>query len=145
CDNNRRNGISIISANGLKLISPYAANSNGTLPMAGLDIEPNSPKNELKGIYISGLKTENNSGNGLDIVLNNLYGGGDKNVDIQIKNPKDVASVTGARVISFRQKAGIPGSIRGMIHIDKPLWSGQKKSSIDTSAMREKAVRLNMQ
>ncbi|MGD0960119.1 MAG: right-handed parallel beta-helix repeat-containing protein [Methylomonas sp.] len=40
-DNNRRQGMSVTSANGVKIQDSVFTNANGTPPMAGLDLEPN--------------------------------------------------------------------------------------------------------
>jgi len=40
-DGNRRNGMSIIAANGMTVLSSQFINTAGTAPQAGLDIEPN--------------------------------------------------------------------------------------------------------
>jgi parallel beta-helix repeat protein len=41
-DNNRRQGLSITSADGVVVKNSVFKNTNGTLPMAGIDVEPNS-------------------------------------------------------------------------------------------------------
>src|SRR3546814_5224551 len=60
CDRNRRNGISIISVDGLKLIRPRISNSDGTRPMAGIDIEPNTVEDNINDISIVNPITINN-------------------------------------------------------------------------------------
>lgn len=72
CDNNRRQGISVISVNGLYGRNVTLKNTNGTAPEAGLDFEPNNADEELDNIYFDGLKLHNNNGNGLMFYLNNF-------------------------------------------------------------------------
>ena len=72
CDNNRRQGISVISVNGLYGKNVTLKNTNGTAPEAGIDFEPNFAEEELDNIYFDGLKLYNNNGNGLMFYLNNL-------------------------------------------------------------------------
>lgn len=72
--NNRRQGISIISVKNLEIINAVITNTNGTMPQAGIDIEPNSPLEFLENIKILNLSTEQNLGSGLLIYLANLKG-----------------------------------------------------------------------
>ncbi|WP_185960008.1 right-handed parallel beta-helix repeat-containing protein [Planococcus soli] len=72
--NNRRQGISIISAKNLEISNANILNTNGTAPESGIDLEPNFSTEYLENIKITNLKTENNSGYGLQIYLKNLRG-----------------------------------------------------------------------
>src|SRR5690242_19873414 len=68
-DNNRRNGISVIDGNNIKISNSVISNTNGTLPMSGIDIEPNNGFGELKNINIENVTTFNNSKFGILISL----------------------------------------------------------------------------
>ena len=48
CDNNRRNGMSVISCDGLTVSGSAFTNTNGTGPSAGIDFEPDEPLPALK-------------------------------------------------------------------------------------------------
>ena len=65
-NNCRRNGMSIIHAEGVTVIGGKYANSNGSPagPYAGIDVEPNQDQ-WAKNIQIIGVYTENNPGGGL--------------------------------------------------------------------------------
>ncbi|WP_352421139.1 right-handed parallel beta-helix repeat-containing protein [Proteiniphilum sp.] len=54
---NRRNGITIGSGEDITIANCIISDTNGTLPMAGIDIEPNNNKAELGKIKIENLKT----------------------------------------------------------------------------------------
>ncbi|TMV52307.1 hypothetical protein FE783_05035 [Paenibacillus mesophilus] len=71
CDNNRRQGVSVIAAEGVLLSECYFGNTNGTLPQAGIDIEPDSGT-AVAGVVITGCLFENNAGGNL--VLNGMNG-----------------------------------------------------------------------
>ena len=73
-DNNRRQGISIISAINLKIINAVITNTNGHPPQSGIDIEPNDNKEQVKNIEIINLSTNNNKGYGLIVSLKKLQG-----------------------------------------------------------------------
>lgn len=65
-DNNRRNGLSIIHADGLTVIGGKYMNSNGSPagPYAGIDVEPNANQ-FAKNISLVDVYTEGNIGGGL--------------------------------------------------------------------------------
>jgi polygalacturonase len=67
--NNRRQGISIITGRGVAVVRNVLANTAGTGPSAGLDIEPNLPDDTIDNIHIIDLTTQDNAGTGLTINL----------------------------------------------------------------------------
>ena len=86
CDNNRRQGISIISCENLIIDNCITSNTNGTLPSAGIDIEPNQNENAiLKNIKIQNHTSFNNDGSGIDVAIGFLETTNtDISIDIQI-------------------------------------------------------------
>lgn len=94
-NNNRRQGISIISARNLLLKDSTATNTNGTDPQSGLDLEPDKSTQLLQNIVIDNFLTANNAGFG--ITSNFEHDGGIPlgNVSIIIENHKDIGSVHG--------------------------------------------------
>lgn len=91
-DNNRRNGISVISVNGLIVDRVLLSNSNGTLPMAGIDFEPNSNSETLKSISVSNTISYNNGDVGFLIYLGSMLGVKFKEVQIRLTNCTDITS-----------------------------------------------------
>jgi len=67
-DNNRRQGMSIISVNGLVVKDSIFKNTNGTAPQAGLDIEPNE-NDTVRNVQIVNSKFVDNRGIGIQIYL----------------------------------------------------------------------------
>jgi len=65
--NNRRQGISVISAKNLTIRNVVLNNTNGTAPAAGIDFEPDSAAHRLESINIDGLTISGNHGNGIII------------------------------------------------------------------------------
>lgn len=94
-DNNRRNGISIISVKNLLIENTTIQNTNGTLPMAGIDIEPNNNEQYLENIVLKNIITKNNKEMGIKYVPNNFFGHRLKNVNIKILNCRDIGAKTG--------------------------------------------------
>jgi hypothetical protein len=128
-DNNRRNGISIVSANGVKVTNAVASNTNGSQPMAGIDIEPNRNSDVIDNISVQDPVTYNNKMQGILFVLKSLAGPVDKNVNIDIVNHKDIGSSYGMGFYNGSKKQGaLP--VKGNIHIVNPDWSGSKQSPI---------------
>lgn len=64
CDNNRRQGISVINCDGLVIKNSTFKNTNGAAPAAGIDLEPNEG-DEASNIQILNCRFENNLGLGL--------------------------------------------------------------------------------
>lgn len=126
---NRRNGMSIITANQLLLSAPYAAYSDGVAPMCGIDFEPNSPDNELKNITVLNAVTESNMGPGISVGLRNLYGGGNANVDIQFVSPRDNGSAVGLKATATLTRRLGSEIINGNINVVNPIWAKNSGSA----------------
>lgn len=62
CDNNRRQGISVVNIDDLLVESCTLSNTNGTAPQTGIDFEPNNNGEMLKNIVVRGTKIINNAG-----------------------------------------------------------------------------------
>lgn len=80
CDNNRRQGISLISGKNVKITNSSLINTNGTGPQAGIDIEPNGSDEVLTNIYLGNIYTSGNKGAGVKLFLSEL----DENAVISI-------------------------------------------------------------
>jgi len=74
-DNNRRQGLSIESGININIIGGRYANSNGTDPSFGIDLEPNAATDYLQNINIIGVLTEGNLKGGIQVVPAQLSGG----------------------------------------------------------------------
>jgi Secretion system C-terminal sorting domain len=87
CDNNYRQGISVISAQNLRVENCWFTNTIGTAPQAGVDLEPNYPFERLVNIVFDRCRFTGNAGNGIliapisidsttlpmDVTFNNCY------------------------------------------------------------------------
>lgn len=65
-DNNRRQGLSITNAKNINISNSEFKNTNGTLPQAGVDIEPNQNQS-VSNVKIDNIKSINNKGSGIDM------------------------------------------------------------------------------
>ena len=68
CDNNYRQGISVISAQHLRVENCWFSNTIGTAPQAGVDIEPNQPFQRLIDVVFDKCRFTGNAGNGIKII-----------------------------------------------------------------------------
>lgn len=73
-DNNRRCGLAIISGDNLYLSNILCANTNGTAPRAGVDIEPNNNADTIRRITFNNIIAYNNHSFGFEVVLFHLRG-----------------------------------------------------------------------
>jgi len=72
CDNNHRQGISVISAENLLIENTILKNTNGTAPQDGIDLEPNNPTERLANCVLRNCVMENNLGAGIGLYLKYL-------------------------------------------------------------------------
>ena len=61
CDNNRRQGISVIAVNGLIIKESTFKNTHGTGPAAGIDLEPNNSNEVVQNVLIENCRFTNNT------------------------------------------------------------------------------------
>ncbi|CAG5006512.1 hypothetical protein DYBT9275_03834 [Dyadobacter sp. CECT 9275] len=114
-DNNRRQGMSIISGKNIVVTNPILTNTKGTNPAAGIDIEPNAADEILEDIRIINPVTRNNAGAGITINLQ-TFSNTNRVVNIHISNHTDDGSFYG---MAFNT---VTGSIAGSVLIDNPVW-----------------------
>ena len=64
-DHNRRQGLSVIEVDGLEVTNSVFSNTQGTRPMAGIDLEPDDVKQHISNVRIHNSKFLNNKGPGI--------------------------------------------------------------------------------
>lgn len=72
CDDNHRQGISVISAKNLTIENCSLLNTSGTAPQAGIDFEPNSEDEQLTNIIMKNCYIGGNKGAGVLVYLKNF-------------------------------------------------------------------------
>jgi hypothetical protein len=128
-DNNRRNGISIISGINITISNSLIANTNGTAPMSGIDIEPNNNSEFLKYISLKKVVTFNNKNEGILIALRALYGKNNKKVSIVIENHLDDSSRS-AMGFAFSKSNAHFENVKGDVRISNSVWKGNTSDVI---------------
>lgn len=84
CNDNRRQGISLIEVNGVLIDSCTFTNTNGTAPKDGIDIEPNS--GTAQNVTIQYCEIANNIGNGVEMNAKAGTGAVIKDIAVQYNN-----------------------------------------------------------
>jgi hypothetical protein len=119
-DGCRRQGVSIISGNNITFQSPTWQNIAGTLPSAGLDMEPNSNNDVLQNIQIVS-PTTINCNDGILIYAANLPGPKPKNVSIAITNHHDTAALNNGFAVGGLTLNGY--TVSGLITSNAPVFT----------------------
>ena len=72
CDDNHRQGISVVSAENLLIEDTTLKNTGGTPPSAGIDFEPDHPGHRMANCMMRRCLVEGNAGNGIFMWLSGL-------------------------------------------------------------------------
>jgi hypothetical protein len=119
---NRRDGISIISVDGLVLDNLYAGYTDGTTPMSGINFEPNDPSNEIRNVVINNPRTEYNGSNGIQIGNRNMLSRTNKQSEITVVNHVDIGSPRYALKMMCNSLAGTTAKMSGFVKVVNPTW-----------------------
>jgi len=125
-DNCRRNGISICDGYNIEIRNPIISNTQGTMPMCGIDIELDDNKAIIDKILIINPITFNNSSAGILIHLANLPGEAKKNVGIRIENHLDNSSDKGLLLGGYKEQNNTYQPLSGSIDIINPKWTNNR-------------------
>ncbi|MGY3822777.1 right-handed parallel beta-helix repeat-containing protein [Acinetobacter haemolyticus] len=121
-NDNRRQGISIISAKKLTGSNIRISSTKGADPASGVDIEPNNKDNILQEIYFKNLSTLNNAGTGFIVSLKR-YANSPHHIDIKLVSHTDVGSNFGLVLV------GNPSLNKGTIEISDTNYESNKHSN----------------
>ena len=83
--NNRRQGMTITSAVNVWVVNSEFLDTKGTLPEAGVDLEPDHPKHRLTNINFTNCKFAGNAGAGFQIGTGKTFGSSQP-ISITVKN-----------------------------------------------------------
>ncbi|MFC4097899.1 right-handed parallel beta-helix repeat-containing protein [Euzebyella saccharophila] len=127
-NNNKRQGLSIISGKNVLVKNSSFLNTKGTLPGAGLDIEPNSSSDILDNIVFKNCLFRNNDHSGISIALQKLDNTS-KPVDISffecvIENNHSFENKYVASEIVFHAKKNNP--VKGTVLLEDCLIKNSK-------------------
>lgn len=128
-DFNRRNGISITSGKKVSILNTIISNTYGVGPQCGIDIEPNSFKDEIQDIKIESLTTFNNFKYGIVISLTKLSSptSNDKEISIDLLGHKDEKSSGGLAINRIKDESNM--LFFGKINIINPEWKDSRNKA----------------
>lgn len=140
---NRRNGLTIGGVVNLLLENAYIADTSGTNPQAGIDIEPDSNSYEVKNVKLNNIETENNGNYGLIISPGNMVGKQQKAISVAINNFKDNGSKIGFGLAMTRDKpnAGFP-QLNGNITVSN--FSSQNNATAKFRSFKGASHQVNV-
>ena len=136
-DNNRRNGISIVSGKDIIIENITIKNTNGTNPMAGIDLEPNSPDEFLYNINLNNISTINNKIDGIKVVLQKLVNS--NNILVNINNHDDIGSPNPLTVVGY----DVATKAKGILNYSNAKWNNDKNIRIQREL--NSSINLNIQ
>lgn len=139
-DANNRQGISVITVDGLLVERTVLSNTYGTNPKAGIDFEPNNAHQKLKRIVMRDCLSKGNHGKGFEFYLAQLRATSDP-VDALIENCRSDGDRGGAFVIAMGRIADgrtVPG---GLIKVKNCTFENSPKSGIGLSNKNKDSLR----
>lgn len=127
CDQNYRQGISVISARGLLIERCVLKNTDGTAPRAGIDFEPNHPKEEITDCVMRDCLVENNAGDGYLFALQQLDSTS-KPVSVKLENCRSVGNRSGFRIHATNRAGNEP--VKGEVVAVNCEFIGSESSAL---------------
>lgn len=124
-DDNRRQGISVTSVDGLYMYNLNLSNTGGTAPGAGIDFEPNNNRNKMKNIFVDNIYTFNNK-IGIENHFANHTGVNESEIEITVKNFISEEDNVG---MAFRSSSS-DGVQKGRIVIENPIFKKNGQSMV---------------
>lgn len=118
----RRNGLSLVSAKRFTCVRGHFADTNGTAPQWGIDIEPNSASEFLEDILFVHPRTSDSASHGFGIYLNAMEGTSNR-VSIRIIGPRDDGSLS---AFAPGRAVNIPGDVVSV----EPVLTGSNGPAI---------------
>lgn len=137
----RRQGVSLISGRNVHILDAVWENIRGTLPSAGLDIEPNSNQDVLENIVISNPITRNCRA-GIEMWLANIPGAVAKKIDIEISGHQDDGSDNAYIVSALKSNGHV---VDGKIVSRHPHWINTKGAPYFSQGMDASNVMVQIE
>ena len=127
CERNYRQGISVISANGLLIEDTIMRDTAGTPPEAGIDFEPNAPTEQLSDIVMRNCLTENNAGSGYKFALPYLNAQSEP-ISVRIEGSRSVDDQDSA--VQLATNGTVASACRGLIEFEDCEFEGALKGGV---------------
>lgn len=134
-DDNKRQGMSVTTVEGLHVEKSVFKNTNGIAPRCGLDIEPNDSIDKLKNVRFVDCDFNDNAGRGVDIMLKHLDATSDF-VDIEFENCRTNGNAYGFQPKYFNQGA------KGIVKIIDCKSNNEKLNSVNSLSCHPESIRV---
>ena len=127
CDDNNRQGISVISVKNLLIEGCVLSNTRGTAPAAGIDFEPNHADEYLVNCVMRDCIVENNAGVGIELWLGSLKGGIAEPISLRFENCVSRNNSHGYYEAFFHYDNKV---IEGEVTLKNCLFAGNKGDAV---------------
>ena len=138
CVRNNRQGISVISADGLLIEDTVMRETGPADPSAGIDIEPNYPGQVIRNIVMRNCLTKGNRGNGYEVAVMYLNGKS-ASVDILLENCRSEGDRNSLYVRPCYPRGNIPesyGHCAGRVRMSGCMFSDPRRSPVAVQCSR---------
>ena len=122
CDNHRQ-GVSVISVDGLVIRNSTFALTDGVPPYAGIDFEPNEARECLVNVLVENCVFSGNRGAGIEFHLTMLRDGISRPVSVVVRNCRSF----GNEIYGLKVCAGFDCPIKGTLRFENCDFSGNGK------------------
>lgn len=135
CNNNKRNGLTVGSVDGLLVEGCAFINTSGTPPQAGIDIEPDSPGQIINNVVLRNCYVVNNVTCAIQVALAQLSSTSTP-VDVRIERTTIGSRVGGSPQIMVRNADGAASPVPGLFEMYECLIPvGTYAGALGTFAM----------
>lgn len=141
CDRNYRQGISVISAENLLIENCVLKNTSGTAPAAGIDFEPNHPRERLVNCVMRNCVMENNQGLGLHIYAQQFDA---TTTPMTIRLENCVTRGTNHRSASIVTSCGPKGPVTGTIELVDCRFEDDGKAGVTIGSNCTQGVKIRL-
>jgi hypothetical protein len=123
-DNNSRQGISVISVDGLLIENCIFKNTKGHWPMAGIDIEPDKVGYMIKNVLVRKCQFIGNEHSGIEIALHDL-----DSTDVPVSIRFEDCYVSSRRALHLVSQPGL----KGFVEFERCFFEDSKESGMEVS------------
>ncbi len=137
CDNNYRQGISVITAENLLIEDTIMRNTSGTPPQAGIDFEPNNPEERLVNVVMRNCLTENNNSYGYVLAISPLNAASEP-ISMRFENCRSVGDAGPG--FAYNAGATIEGAVGGLAELVNCSFEASGGAGISITKPAEQGV-----
>ena len=141
CDRNHRQGMSIFSVKNLLVENCVFSNTSGTAPQSGVDIEPDSAKEQIENVVFRNCVAYGNVGNGFETALHQLKRSSVP-VSITYENCRSWGNARGDATVNCNSDSA--GGVGGVVRYVKCVLGPSRSSCCSFSNLPDSAVDVEM-